>query len=538
MPEPIAYVLVFLQALVLALLLPFSLHRATLLWLCHRRGRRGAPVAWEGELPFVTIQLPLYNELHVARRLLDAACRVDHPRERLEIQVLDDSTDGTTVVVAERVRYWRARGVRIEHVRREAREGYKAGALACGLRRARGEFIVVLDADFVAPRDLVRQLLSPFRDDRVGMVQARWDHLNAEESWLTRAQALLLDGHFMLEQEGRYLAGRFFNFNGTAGVWRRRCLEDAGGWHADTLTEDLDLSYRAQMRGWRFVFVSGYGVPGELPADVGALEVQQRRWSQGGVQTARKLLPALLRGPWPWPIKLEAVIHLCGHAAYPLTLLLGVLLYPAAAARRALGWEASPLWTLDLLIFAAATVPFGAFYFTAGRRRGLGWVALVPRVAAALATGIGLTAPVSRAVVRGLLGRRDPFLRTPKRGDDVRARARHSGYFRVSGAVDTALKLALGATLAIFAAAAVRTGLYGSLPFLFLFGSGYLLLGVGGLRCQTSAVPRRQGARAAARRRSAMASAASSARNGAQIARRTQSGCGHAPVRWYSACPQ
>ncbi|MBI4539143.1 MAG: glycosyltransferase [Gemmatimonadetes bacterium] len=486
MPEPLAYVLVASLALVLALLLPFSFHRAHLLWISARRPDRCEPRTWEGDLPFVTIQLPVYNELLVVRRLIDAACRVDYPRDRLEIQVLDDSTDRTSAVVAERVRTWRSRGVRIRHLRRGARAGYKAGALAHGLAHTRAEFLVVLDADFVAQPNLVHRLLPPFRDPRVGMVQARWEHLNEEESWLTRGQALLLDGHFLFEQYGRYTAGRFLNFNGTAGMWRRRCLEDAGGWQADTLTEDLDVSYRAQMRGWRFVFLADYAVPSELPADVGAFEVQQRRWSQGAIQTARKLLPALLRGPWPWPVKLEAVAHLCGHLAYPLTLALGLLLYPSALARQTLGWHA--LWGIDIVLFAAATVPFAAFYCAAGRRRGHGWEALVPRVAVALATGLGLTAPVSRAVLRGLLGRRDAFLRTPKRGD---ARRRRTRYSRGSGAGDTALKLALGATMAGYAVAAVAAGLYGSLPFILLFASGYLALGLGGLRGAALATERR-----------------------------------------------
>lgn len=484
MPVALTYAWVVAPAVVLALLLISSLHRAHLLWVHSRRRRRREATVWTGELPVVTIQLPIYNELHVSRRLIDAACQVDYPRDRLEVQVLDDSTDATAAVVAERARQWRARGVRIEHVRRPSRHGFKAGALAHGLARAGGEFLVVLDADFVASPDLIRRLLPAFRDPQVGMVQARWDHLNERENWLTRGQALLLDGHFLLEQDGRYRAGLFFNFNGTAGMWRRRCLEDAGGWRADTLTEDLDLSYRAQMKGWRFVLLPDYGVSGELPADVSALEVQQRRWSQGAVQTARKLLPALLRGPWSWPIKLEAVIHLCGHLAYPLTLLLGLLLYPSAVARRALGWE--DFWWLDLAVFASATMPIAVFYYTAGRLRGHGWNVLAPRIGVALVTGIGLTAPVSRAVLRGLWGRRDPFVRTPKRGA---LRSSSSPYFERSDGWDTALKLALGATMTGYALAALANGLYGSVPFALLFAAGYLSLGVGGLTRAPSPSP-------------------------------------------------
>jgi len=317
-----------LTAAVLALLLPFASHRTHLLWLARRpRPRVGA---WEGPLPVVTVQLPVYNERDVVERLIDAACGMDYPRDRLEVQVLDDSTDDTVAAAAARVEVWQSRGVRVSHLRRDVRTGFKAGALAFGAAQARGDLLLVLDADFVAPPGLVHDLLGPFQDQGVGMVQARWDHLNAEENRLTRAQALVLDGHFFFEQGGRYVGGRFFNFNGTAGMWRRSCLEDAGGWQADTLTEDLDLSYRAQMRGWRFVFLEDVGVPAEVPASVGALEVQQRRWAQGGIQTARKLLPALLRGPWPGRVKTEAAVHLLGHLAHPLTLALALLLFPSA----------------------------------------------------------------------------------------------------------------------------------------------------------------------------------------------------------------
>ncbi|NIP60760.1 MAG: glycosyltransferase, partial [Gemmatimonadetes bacterium] len=291
----------------------------------------------------------------------------------------------------------------------------------------------------------------------------------------TRTQALLLDGHFFLEQGGRYAAGRFFNFNGTAGIWRRSCLDEAGGWEADTLTEDLDLSYRAQMAGWRFVFLDDVGVPAEIPSRTGALEVQQRRWAQGGIQTARKLLPRLLRSDRPWPVKLEAVVHLCGHLAHPLTLALGLLLLPSALARRALGME--ELLGLDLLVFGAATVPFLFFYGAAGRRRRRPWPRLLPDVVRTMALGVGLTAPVSRAVLRGLRSTGDGFVRTPKRG-----RSPRSAYGSTSSGGDTALKLALAGVMALYAVGAVATGFYASLPFIALFGGGWLALGLSGLR--------------------------------------------------------
>ena len=474
MPDSVAYAIVGLSLAVLALLLPFAFHRTHLL-LLSRRPEPEHPRKWTGPWPLVTVQLPLYNEAPVAVRIIDAACSLDYPARALEIQVLDDSTDETVTLVARRVAWWRARGVNVCHIRRQKRTGFKAGALAAGVRRAHGEFLLVLDSDFVPRPDLVRKLLPPFRQPRVGMVQARWDHLNENANWLTRAQSLLLDGHFFFEHGGRYRGGLFFNFNGTAGMWRRACLEEAGGWQSDTLTEDLDISYRAQMNGWRFVFLEDTGVPAELPDHTGAFEIQQRRWSQGGIQTARKLLPELLRGPWPLAVKKEAVIHLCGHLAYPLTLLLGLLIYPSALARRALSGD--EFLFIDLVIFFLATMPFVIYYTAAGRKRNRPWRRLIPSVAVTLATGVGLTAPATRAVLRGLAGRRDIFARTPKQGTRGRERER-SG----SQLPDTLFKLSMAVVMSIFVGAAVQAELYASIPFLMLFALGYWGLGVGGLR--------------------------------------------------------
>ena len=465
---------------VLAFLLPFALHRTWLLVLA-RRESAPLPGGWRRPLPSVTVQLPVYNEAGVVERLIDAASQLDHPTHLLQIQVLDDSTDDTSTRAARAVARWRRRGVDIQHVRRPTRAGFKAGALAHGLDTARGEFLVILDADFVPAPDLIRRLLDGFDDARIGMVQARWDHLNEDANGLTRAQALLLDGHFFFEQGGRHAGGRFFNFNGTAGMWRRACLEDAGGWSADTLTEDLDLSYRAQMAGWRFRFLPDYGVPAELPPRVGSLEVQQKRWAQGGIQTARKVLPELLRMDLPVAIKAEAVVHLLGHLAHPLTLTLGLLILPSALARRALGLEAW-LW-LDLLVFGMATVPFLVFYGAAARTRDRPWRSVLPAVLRTLALGIGLSAAVSRAVVRGAGSARDPFVRTPKEGD-------MGGRYRTpAGTGDLRTKGLLAGLLTVSLVVAVAEGLYGSLPFLMLFLAGYVWLGVSQIRERAMARP-------------------------------------------------
>ncbi len=479
LPPAVAWGVIVLAALILALLVPLALHRLVLL-----RRARGAPARagreaarWAGPLPPVTVQLPVYNEAEVVERLARAAVALDYPAHLLEVQLLDDSTDETTDRIRALLPELRAGGVRVEHLHRARREGFKAGALAEGLRAARGAFFLVLDADFLPPPDLLHRLLPPFQDPGVGMVQARWDHLNEGARPLTRGQALLLDGHFWFEQGGRYASGRFMNFNGTAGMWRREALDDAGGWSPDTLTEDLDASYRAQMAGWRFVYLGGVGVPAELPEGIRALEVQQKRWAQGGVETGRKLLPTLWRGPWPRPVKVEATFHMLGHLAHPLTVVLGILLLPSAVARRSLGLEAWLL--LDLLVFAAATGSFLVFYLAAARARARGWGRSVPQALLTMALGVGLTAPVARAVLRGVTGRgrgRDPFHRTPKGG-----RAGLRRYRAPAGSGDLALKLLLAAWMACSTVLALRWGLYPTLPFLLLFGFGWGWLGVGEL---------------------------------------------------------
>ena len=473
MPEIASILVLTLTVGVFAFLIPFASHRTFLLFLSRRRRAEHRDPWPESELPRVTVQLPVYNERHVIERLIDAACALDYPNELLEIQLLDDSDDVTSRIAGRRVAFWQGEGIRVQHVRRKDRVGFKAGALKEATPLATGDFLLVLDADFVPEPDLIRRLLPPFRDERVGMVQVRWDYLNAGVNWLTEAQSFLLDGHFLYEQGGRYAGGRFFNFNGTAGMWRRSCMDDAGGWKADTLTEDLDLSYRAQMAGWRFVYFDDVGVPGEIPETVTALEVQQRRWAQGGIQTARKVLPRLLRGRYPIAIKAEAVIHLLGHMAHPLTWGLALLLFPSAVARRALGLES--LLGLDLLLFAAATGPFMVFYWTAGGRRGRPRRGRALGVLRTLALGIGLSVPVSRAVLRGIRALDDPFVRTPKRGS-----AKAPTYHGLRVPFDRAAKLCMALLMTAYLGAAIAGGYWGQLPFILLFLSGYVGLGLPG----------------------------------------------------------
>jgi len=462
--------------LILLLLFPFGLHRLYLLWLRFRRDPGHERDTWTGELPPVTVQLPVYNEANVVERAIDAACRLDYPSDRLEVQVLDDSDDGTSELAARRVAAWRERGVDVRHLQRKSREGYKAGALAHGVERASGDFFLILDADFVPEPELIRRLLPAFDDPEVGLVQGAWSHLNEDDGgWLTRAQAVLLDAHFAVEHEARCRSGLFFNFNGTAGMWRRECLRDAGGWEGDTLTEDLDLSYRAQLRGWKGVYRDDVRVAGELPASVRSLEVQQERWAQGGVQTARKLLPAIWRSGESPAVKMEATSHLLSHLAHPLTTALGVAL---AAAGFLGGVQGLPDW-FHALALSLAVLPFLLFYGVAAWLRGARPAAGLRKVAEAMTLGIGLGVPLSGAVARGAVdaGEDTPFRRTPKIGSGLLRQ-----YSVSLRPVRTLLRLGLGLLLLVATARHLAAGDPAAVPFTLLFAAGYLSTAVSSLR--------------------------------------------------------
>ncbi len=432
--------------------------------------------------PLVTVQLPIYNERYVAPRLVAAVLDFDYPADRLEIQILDDSTDDT----ADRVEAELARAAArkrplpvVRRLRRKNRQGFKAGALAAGLEQARGEFIAIFDADFVPEPDFLRRTVPAFRDPGLGMVQACWGHLNRNDSLLTRAQAVLLDGHFLVEQAARYRAGCFFNFNGTAGVWRRRAIEDAGGWQVDTLTEDLDLSYRAQLAGWRFMLMTDLAAPAELPARVNDFKSQQHRWARGSAQTMRKLLGPVLRGAARPRVKLAAAAHLTSGICYPLLVALGLLLAPAILERREsprlLLWIDAPLFLLGT---AAVAGCYAAGQRLAGRRGAGPWF----EVPLAMSIGIGLSLNNSAATIGGLFRRGGVFVRTPKIPTAARkTTARNpSALYRSAGA----WSLWGEATLALYfwacVAAAGRDGRWWSLPFLYLFAQGYSLIALGG----------------------------------------------------------
>jgi len=462
---------------VLIILAVYGWHRYYLVYLYMRnRDKEPTPGPPLAPLPAVTIQLPLYNEMYVAERVIEAVCDIDYPRELLEIQVLDDSTDETRDIAALAVRRFAAQGIDIKFFHRTARAGYKAGALEAGLRVARGEFIAIFDADFIPTPDFLSRLMPQFADRRVGMVQARWGHINQDYSLLTKIQSILLDGHFVLEHGARYRAGRFFNFNGTAGIWRRAAIDDAGGWQHDTLTEDLDLSYRAQLRGWRFVFVSGVIAPAEVPVEMNAFKSQQHRWAKGSVQTCRKLLPSILTANVPLGVKVEAFFHLTANFNYPLMCVLSVLMFPSMVIRYNMGWYEMLL--IDVPLFFAATFSVCNFYMVSQREIHSDWRARLKYLPFLMSIGIGLCINNTRAVFEALVNKDTEFTRTPKYRIEGDSDDWMGKKYRQSVAVQPLIELGLGLYFTATVFYALANQIYGTVPFLVLFQIGFLYTGL------------------------------------------------------------
>ena len=415
MTSDLLYALSIVHFVALGGLATYGLHRLWLLWhwwpLRHCGDPKPPDIAGRS-LPRVTIQLPFYNERHVAARLIDAAARIRWPSHRLEIQILDDSTDDTGRIIDGCAALWAAKGMNVRVLRRQNRIAYKAGALACGLARTQGDLIAVFDADFLPDEEFLVRTVPYFADPSIGMVQVRWGFLNAGYSWLTRIQALLLGPHFGIEHRVRCHRGCFFNFNGTAGVWRRQAIETAGGWQADTVTEDLDLSYRAQMAGWRFLYLNDYAVPSELPVTLEDFRRQQHRWAKGSIQTARKILPQLLGSRLPVGVKIEATFHLLANLGWLLGALVTLTLYPTILIRSGIG--PYQILRLDLPLFLGATLAVLAFFFLYAsdrhQKQRLRCLPLLPILS------IGLSPSLAVAVIQGIFQRGGVFERTPKYG--------------------------------------------------------------------------------------------------------------------------
>jgi hypothetical protein len=470
-----------------------SLHRWPMVLAARERDPAGPRAWWDpDDPPRVLVQLPVRDEPAVVGRLVAAAAALDWPRDRLRIQLLDDSGEEHARLGAAAVAAARARGVDAVHVRRGTREGYKAGALSHGLALDDAAFVAVLDADFVPDPDFLASLMPRFGDARVGLVQARWGHLNRDASLLTRAQAAMIDGHFLVEHRWRQRRGRFLNFNGSAGIWRRTCIERSGGWSHATVTEDLDLSYRAQLAGWRMAFAPDVLVPGELPEDMAAFRSQQHRWAKGAIQTARELLGALLAASLPWRVRRDALLHLTSHVSYPLLLLLATLLVPVLAGptRLSLPWALG----LHAALTLAGALPVGLLLARGARLAGRSRSGATVDALAALVLCAGLSWHIARAVVEGGLGRGGEFVRTPKSGSAGPRPGRPRAHAAepapaagASGAADRPLRsgrlraaelvLALAATAA--AIWSLQRGSPGALAFYAVLALGFAWVGSG-----------------------------------------------------------
>lgn len=428
--------------------------------------------------PFVTVQLPVYNEAHVVGRLIDACAALSYPRDRFEIQILDDSDDETSRIVADRVKGWKADGIDMVHVQRNSRNGYKAGALKHGTTVAKGDLIAIFDADFLPNKDFLERTVPHFAASNVGMVQARWGHINERYSLLTRIQAFGLDAHFAVEQRVRSFIDCFINFNGTAGIWRRACIEDAGGWSSDTLTEDLDLSYRAQLKGWKFVFDFDIEVPAELPVSMNAFRNQQFRWTKGALQTARKTLVPLWASSHPSRVKWEGTIHLSAIAVFPC-IVIAALCHPALVVLKQSGMGPGRSYFAFLSLGLIGFLGFFLAQVVAQRSLYPDWLKRLSLFPLFMAGGIGMSLSNCRAFLDVIIGRRSEFVRTPKH-DVTQREGRYSWLqspyvnFKIPGVAYAEAVLALYSVLGL--GYMITVGAWSAGLFQFVFATGFLFV--------------------------------------------------------------
>jgi len=467
--------------IVLTILAAYGAHRYWMVYLYykHKKNKTTEPAVHFplDDLPRVTVQLPIFNEQYVVDRLLDAVCRLEYPKDNLDIQLLDDSTDETREVARLLVERYAALGNPVVYLHRDNREGFKAGALAEGLKSSKGEFVAIFDADFVPPPDFLLKCIHHFTDPKIGMVQTRWTHINRNYSLLTQVEAILLDGHFVLEHSARSRSGVFFNFNGTAGMWRRRAIDEAGGWEHDTLTEDTDLSYRAQLKGWKFLYLQDVECPAELPVEMTAFKTQQARWAKGLIQVSKKILPCVLKSDVSRHQKIEAVYHLTANLSYPLMIVLSVLLLPAMIIRFYQGWF--QMLYIDLPLFMASTFSISSFYLVSQKELfPKSWPRALLYLPLLMSLGIGLTITNTIAVLEALVGKETAFARTPKyRVESKKDKVGATKYRKRLGWVPW-IELLIGAYFALAIFYAIDNENYFTVPFLLLFVVGYWCTGL------------------------------------------------------------
>lgn len=468
---------------ILSVISVYGFHKVLMIWRFYRYRHNVVPSYQKFEpedLPHVTVQLPIFNELYVVERLLDAIAQLNYPSHKLEIQVLDDSTDETQPLCEAKANALKQQGLNVDYIHRTHRKGFKAGALAYGLQRAKGELIMIFDADFVPNPNTLLSMVNNFTDPSVGMVQARWAHINRQYSLLTEIQALMLDGHFVIEQTARNRSGCFFNFNGTAGIWRAQAIADAGGWQHTTVTEDLDLSYRVQLKGWRCIYLPHVVVPAELPVEMNSFKSQQFRWAKGASQVAKKLLISVFRAPLPMHTKFEAFLHLTNNFNYLLLIVLLLLSLPYQIYVSQHQWQYGLL--IYIPIFLVTTINVLGFYWVSQKEQKPihhPWQ-FASHILSLMSLGIGLSLNQSLAVCDGLLGTDSDFIRTPKHGVVNRSQGWKHKRYRGARTWVLCLELMMVVYLSITIAFAVLHTHYLSLPFLLMFLSGYAyVLGLG-----------------------------------------------------------
>jgi cellulose synthase/poly-beta-1,6-N-acetylglucosamine synthase-like glycosyltransferase len=468
---------------VLIFLASYGIHRYVLVYLYYKNRKNAShsdspPGTFpEDQLPRITVQLPIFNEQFVIDRLVEAICKLQYPKDKLDIQVLDDSTDETVTVASAVVDRYAALGHPITYIHRTNRHGFKAGALDEGMKTCKGDLIAIFDADFVPYEDWLMRVVNYFTDPTIGMVQTRWTHLNRDYSFLTQVEAILLDGHFVLEHGGRSRANVFFNFNGTAGMWRREAIEEAGGWQHDTLTEDTDLSYRSQLKGWKFKYLQDVECPAELPIEMTAFKTQQARWAKGLIQVSKKILPKIFRSDVPRQVKTEAWYHLTANISYPLMIVLSTLLLPAMMIRFYQG--PFQMLFIDLPLFMASTFSVSSFYLVSQKELfPKSWLKTFLYLPFLMALGIGLTVTNTKAVMEALFGIQSSFKRTPKyRIEKKSDKSLASKYRRRLGIIPW-IELAIGSYFAMTVVYAITNQNYITVPFLLLFVLGYWYTGL------------------------------------------------------------
>ena len=489
--------------LVLVGLAGYGFHRLSIVYLYWKnRNNKPQPKSRFQELPVVTVQLPMFNEKFVVDRLLESVAALDYPQDKLEIQILDDSTDDTTEQCYRKVEELKARGFDAVCIHRTDRTGFKAGALEAATKVAKGEFLLILDADFVPEPDLLQKTIHFFTDEGVGLVQTRWGHINREYNLLTRVQGMYLDGHFAMEQTARNRSGRFFTFNGTAGMWRKCVIGDAGGWSHDTLTEDMDLSYRVHLKGWRFIYLYDVVTPGELPVDMDGFKSQQHRWTKGSIQVCQKILLDIWRSKAPLKAKVEATTHLTCNYSYLLLALLCFLVYPICTQRIPEN-ETVFMWFVNVALFFMTSVAVCIFYMSAQIVvRPKSWWKELPYLPLLLTLSVGMAVNNAKAVLEAIFGHQSAFVRTPKYGVDQKENRQHvsqlkrNGYRAIKSVVIPVLEIACGTFFLNLIIIMIRQGHYLSpilmIPFLGFYYTGFCSLG----RMISNLLPAKQTAKA------------------------------------------